>query len=300
MNPLGVVLAFVGSFMQGVGNLLQKKAQAKDLCTAEGHYLVRETLVQGMESSSEEDDDPDDEDANSEDDLAYVRSPLWRAGFAVFLTGSILGFFAVGLIGPSLLVVISSSSLLTNVLMSPTILKESRRVLDWVSVFLIISGISLAISAMEMGDKQHLSVKQTVDCISSKRAASTWVTLAFLYMGTMLLCRIKKNKPENRYIRALFAVRAGISGVVGVMLATPTSLLLQNPTADHPILFVLAVALVAQVVLDVHIQNRSLKFNGGHAIFFSCVICPADPDCHADMMFHGPVTFVVCMSSSLQ
>jgi len=63
-------------------------------------------------------------------------------------------------------------------------------------------------------------------------------------------------------VRSAFAVRAGLSGVVGVMLATPTSLLLQNPTLEHPVLIVLAVSLVVQVVLDIHVQNRSLKFNG--------------------------------------
>lgn len=267
MNPLGIVLAFAGSFMQGVGNLLQKKAQAKDLSATDGHFLVRTAFVTGMESESEDGDDDED----SGDDLAYVKSPLWRLGFAIFLSGSILGFFAVGLIGPSLLVVISSSSLLTNVLLSPIVLKESRRVLDWVSVFLIILGISLAITAMEMGDKQRLTVQETVDCIRSKRAASTWTTLSLFYIGTMLLCRLKKKKPENKYVRATFAVRAGVSGVVGVMLATPTSLLLQNPTAEHPILFVLAACLILQVVLDVHIQNRSLKFNGGmRALFLFC------------------------------
>ena len=178
MNPIGVVLAFAGSFMQGVGNLLQKKAQARDLCASDGSYLVRTAFVPGMESASEDDDDTGEEDGDSNDDLAYVRSPLWRLGFAVFLTGSILGFFAVGFIGPSLLVVISSSSLLTNVLLSPIVLKESRRILDWVSVFLIISGISLAITAMEMGDRKHLTLQETVDCIRSKRAASTWTTLS--------------------------------------------------------------------------------------------------------------------------
>lgn len=252
MNPAGIALAFVGSFMQGMGILFQKRAQAKGIIASGTATLIRTELV--LEDEEESDD--------TDDDLAYVKSPMWRAGFGVFLTGSIIGFVSIGMIGPSLLVVISSSSLLVNVVFSPAILGESRRRLDWASVVLIIAGISLAIAAIEQSPKKELTVDETVQCIRSRIAISTWASLVFLFSGMMIICRLKGKEPENKYIRSAFAVRAGLSGVLGVMLATPTSLLLQNPTLDHPILIVIATCLVVQVVLDIHIQNRSLKFNG--------------------------------------
>lgn len=259
MNIVGVVLAFIGSFMQGIGILFQKRAQSRSV-EATG------SLVRGASLDIDNDDE-----SESGDDLAYLRSSQWRAGFAIFLTGSITGFVAVGMIGPSLLVVISSSSLLTNVLLSPALLNEARRNLDWASVVLIVAGISQAIIAIESSDKKSLTVDETVECIRSRRAISVWATLIVLFLGLMLICRITGREPENKYVRSAFAVRAGLSGILGVMLATPTSLLLQNPTLEHPILLVLAAFLIVQVVLDIHVQNRSLKFN--------------------DMMFHGPVTF---------
>ena len=256
MNPLGVVLAFVGSFMQGMGILLQKRAQAKG-----DNFNGREILIRSQWTPPDEEDSDENDDAE-DDELEYIKSPMWRAGFAIFLQGSIIGFVSVGMIGPSLLVVISSSSLLTNVIFSPVLLNEARRNLDWASVFLIISGISLAIVAIELSDNTALTVDETVQCIGSRRARSTWATLACSFVGMMLICRLDGREPRNKYIRAAFAVRAGLSGVMGVMLATPTSLLLQNPTLEHPVLLVLAGCLVVQVVLDIHIQNRSLKFNG--------------------------------------
>ena len=45
------------------------------------------------------------------------------------------------------------------------------------------------------------------------------------------------------------------------MLATPTSILIQAPAHAPGILWLAAVAMVIQVVLDIHVQNRSLKFN---------------------------------------
>lgn len=256
MNALGVFLAFLGSFMQGMGILLQKRAQSK-----ESNLLGRDILVRSQWVPPDN-EDSDEEEAPGDDELGYIKSPMWRAGFAIFLQGSILGFVSVGMIGPSLLVVISSSSLLTNVIFSPVLLSEARRNLDWASVFLIISGISLAITAIELSDKTALTVGETVECIGSKRARSTWASLTFLFLGMMLICRLDGKEPENKYVRAAFAVRAGLSGVMGVMLATPTSLLLQNPTLEYPVLLVLAACLIVQVVLDIHIQNRSLKFNG--------------------------------------
>lgn len=250
MLILGLVTGFLGATLQGFGVLFQKRAQKDDT----GYRTSPEAL--GGDNEGEE-------DSTDDDDLAYVKKPAWRIGFAVFLTGSILCFIAVGSIGPSLLVIISSISLLVNVMFSPSILKEARRCMDWASVLLIICGISLAITGIQLSGHKERSIEETNACIQSRTAISAWVTLLFCFLGATLLCRLKGKEPENKYIRACFAVRAGLSGVLGVMLATPTSALIQYPTPDYPLLWIIAAALIAQVVLDIHIQNRSLKFNGG-------------------------------------
>ena len=268
--------------MQGMGVLLQKKAQ---MPKNENYFVV-----------FEDDEDEESEEDSHQGELDYVKSRTWRAGFFVFLVGSVLCFIAVGSIGPSLLVVISSNSLLVSLIFSPGILKETRRVLDWISAVLIIVGIALAVTGIQLVKKKEPTIEDTVASLQTKRAVSTWTSLLGLFAGLFVLCRLKGENP-NMYIRALFSVRAGISGVIGVMLATPTSALIQSPTTRYPVLWIIASAMIVQVVLDIHIQNRSLKFNGKNAwpllIFCHCLTV------NTDMMFHGPVTFVVWQMGTL-
>ena len=47
------------------------------------------------------------------------------------------------------MVIVASFGLVVNLLLSPPMLHESRTWKDWVSVVLIVSGISLAIAAVE-------------------------------------------------------------------------------------------------------------------------------------------------------
>ena len=58
-------------------------------------------------------------------------------------------FVSLAWIGPALMVIVASFGLVVNLLLSPPMLHESRTWKDWVSVVLIVAGISLAIAAVE-------------------------------------------------------------------------------------------------------------------------------------------------------
>ena len=95
--------------------------------------------------------------------------------------------------------------------------------------------------------------------------------MASLFFGLTVMCRLPRGQiePTSASVRICFVVRAAVSAILGVMLATPTSVLLQDPAGSPAVLWATAAAMVVQVILDVHVQNRSLKFN--------------------DIMFHAPV-----------
>ena len=82
------------------------------------------------------------------------------------------------------------------------------------------------------------------------------------------------------------------------MLATPTSILIQAPANAPGILWLAAVAMVIQVVLDVHVQNRSLKFNDVSTVADNyMVLCLTRHT--LQVMFHVPASFVMFQIFSL-
>lgn len=158
---------------KGFGLVLQKKAQND---TTKTTVDVWEEEISGEEEEDAEGDDVQNLELPSlPPDLSYLKSATWRFGFFLFVCGSILCFVALGSIGPSLLVIISSFALVINLVASPWLLEEMRRTQDLVAVFLIISGIAMAISATELSkDQPELSPEELAKQISSPQAAIVW------------------------------------------------------------------------------------------------------------------------------
>ena len=115
MRVGGLVLAFVGVSLQSLGLVLQKKAQNESLDSSVGSYTVY--------SRNEDDDEDGDTESldlpDVENDIEYLKSTTWRIGFGIFLVGSVLCFVALGWIGPSMLVIVSSFALVMNLILSP-------------------------------------------------------------------------------------------------------------------------------------------------------------------------------------
>ena len=109
MRVAGIVLAFVGSSCDSLGTLLQKRAQS---------LATQEALAQHRD----------------EGELDYVKTCTWKTGFALYTLGSILAFVAIGMVGPSVIVVVSAFTLVVNLVLSPRILQEVRLWSDWVSL----------------------------------------------------------------------------------------------------------------------------------------------------------------------
>lgn len=119
-------------------------------------------------------------------------------GFALYTLGSILAFIAIGMVGPSVIVVVSAFTLVVNLVLSPRILQETRLWSDWVgdciidgycafyltfdfqpltkvAVFFIVVGICLAITATETNeDNAPVSVKSMALQVSSTKAMVTF------------------------------------------------------------------------------------------------------------------------------
>lgn len=290
MKVLGFVLSFLGTSTQSVGLILQKKAQNEGLREDKKSTAVTSGIW------DESDADGDDEDKKGEksetpekdnaDDLdlppvvassstAYLKSGLWRLGFALHTSGSIMGFFSISMIGPGMFIIISTFGLLFNLLLSPCILQETSYKSDWLAVFFIAAGISLCIVAIETSERKTLDVQASADLISRPIAAVVWGSLAGLIVGLTYACRLKAGtiEPETSAQRFAFIVRAAVSATLQVLLSTPSSLLLTDPENAPGFLWVVLSAMVANVVLDVHFQNRSLRFN--------------------DILTHGPIVFVM-------
>jgi len=257
MRAVGIALSFIGSSSDSIGTLLQKKAQEEATKAAE-------------------------EEEREEGELDYVKTCTWRTGFGLFVFGSILAFVAIGIVGPSVIVVVSAFALVVNLVFSPKILGEARRWSDWVAVFFIVVGICLAITATETNRKREVvTISEMAVRVSSRKAQAVWVTLAISLIGLTAACRLPKGqlKPKGSLHHMIFVARPAISGTTTIMLAAPTSALIQDPVNGPAWMWALPVAMICSTVLDVHFVNKSLKYN--------------------DALFHAPVCFVLWQIFSL-
>jgi len=121
MRVAGIALAFVGVSLQSLGLVLQKKAQNEESCNT----TVSNAFAFNAPDEDEDENEDDEDDTESldlpevETDIEYLKSKTWRIGFAIFLVGSVLCFVALGWIGPSMLVIVSSFALVMNLILSP-------------------------------------------------------------------------------------------------------------------------------------------------------------------------------------
>ena len=239
MRIAGIVLAFVGSSCDSVGTLLQKKAQAEATQVAE-------------------------EEDREEGELDYVHTTTWRMGFGLFTTGSILAFVAIGMVGPSVIVVVSAFALVVNLMLSPRLLGEGRRWSDFVAVFFIVVGICLAITATETNEDQgEVTAEEMGKQVSSQNAQVVWVTLVVLLAGLTAACRLPKGQttPKGTLHHMVFVMRPAVSGTTTIMLAAPTSALLLDPVNGPGWMWVLPVAMICSMILDIHFVNKFVNCN---------------------------------------
>ena len=133
MHAIGILLAFLGSSCDSLGTLLQKRAQGQ---------ATQDALLQGREEG--ELDYIGTCKNNGHFLLMFTRAAnkqrttagTWKTGFSLYTLGSILAFVAIGMEGPSVIVVVSAFTLVVNLLLSPRILHERRQWSDWVGALI--------------------------------------------------------------------------------------------------------------------------------------------------------------------
>ena len=88
--------------------------------------------------------------------------------------------------------------------------------------------------------------------------------------GLTYACRLETHRtdPTNSAQRVAFVVRASVSATLQVLLATPSSILVQDPVRAAWFLWIVAVMMVLNVFMDVHFQNRSLKVRAFSSFIF--------------------------------
>ena len=127
------------------------------------------------------------------------------------------------------------------------------------AVFFIVVGICLAISATETNKGQEVvTIQEMANRVSSYKAQAVWVTLVVGLVAFTAACRLPKDqpKPKGRVQHMVFVIRPAISGTLTIMLAAPTSALLQDPANGPGWMWALPVAMLCSTVLDVHFVNK--------------------------------------------
>jgi len=186
------------------------------------------------------------------------------------------------MVGPGVIVVVAAFTLVVNLLLSPRMLGEMREWADWVAVFFVVSGICLAITAVETNPgKMQPNVAEIEVMVSSEKALAVWLSLLLAIMGLTWACQFPSDQsgPQGTIGHVVFVARPAMSGSMSIMLAAPTSALIMDPGGASGWMWCLPVAMILSTILDVHFVNKSLKYN--------------------EALFHAPVCFVLWQITSL-
>ncbi|WFD18240.1 hypothetical protein MCAP1_000439 [Malassezia caprae] len=198
---------------------------------------------------------------------SYLRSRLWWLGFTLMALGEAGNFLAYGFAPASLVSPLGAVSLLSNVVIAPTLLHEPLIALDLVGlVCAVVGALAVVCSVGPSGSKPLDPMALRAALVRPVFVAYGCAALA-LGLALMLVC----SSPYGH--RSLLA-HVGVCGVFGgfTVLATKgvSSLLVQAPSAQllaTPLFYMLLAVLLSTALLQLVYLNRALqRFDSRHVI----------------------------------
>ncbi|WFD25342.1 hypothetical protein MNAN1_000310 [Malassezia nana] len=198
---------------------------------------------------------------------SYLRSRLWWFGFTLMALGETGNFLAYGLAPASLVSPLGAVSLLSNVIIAPTLLHEPLLVLDVIGLILAMIGALAVVCSIGPSASQPLDPS----ALAAALVRPTFVVYACAALAVgitlLLLCYLPFGQ------RSLL-VHVGVCGVFGgfTVLATKgvSSLLVQARDARFlrtPLFYLLVAVLLSTALLQLMFLNRALqRFDSRHVI----------------------------------
>ncbi|GAB5587703.1 hypothetical protein Unana1_02603 [Umbelopsis nana] len=186
----------------------------------------------------------------------YLHDPLWWLGIILMVIGELGNFIAYGFAPASTIAPLGTTTLISNVVMAPVILRETFRVQGLVGVLFAVFGASIVVFSSK-SEEVALSPELIMEALTQLRS--------LIYFATSggLICALTILSP--RYGSQSIMIDLGLVAIYGgyTVLATKSisSLLSMSFTKmfTFPVSYLLVFVLVFTAVIQIKYLNRALQ-----------------------------------------
>lgn len=205
----------------------------------------------------------------------YCMEPLWLLGMMLILSDSLLDMISFSMAPQSLLAPLGALSMVTNILISPLMLRERPTREEIISTSIITFGIVVSVSSGEHENPllsmeairnlwmESFSVLWII--IVGLSAALSRLTVYYLYDNDTESDDEQSPITESSYEPALYAWSCGSVGSITVLFAKLCTEMVRSATLSHdhpfeePLSYCFIGALVGCAVLQITILNQGLQ-----------------------------------------
>ncbi|CAO3669051.1 unnamed protein product [Rhizopus stolonifer] len=190
------------------------------------------------------------------DDTEYLKSKLWWLGISLMILGEVGNFVAYGFAPASTIAPLGTTTLVSNVILAPLMLKEVFRKRDLLGVFLAVSGAAIVVLSSN-SEEVALSPELIMEAITQTQSIFYFVLTGIAIVVLTILSPLH-GASSIMIDLGLVAIYGGYTVLSTKSVASLLSLTFFKMFA-YPVSYVLIAVLVITAVLQIKYLNKALQ-----------------------------------------
>ncbi|KAI9278019.1 magnesium transporter NIPA-domain-containing protein [Sporodiniella umbellata] len=190
------------------------------------------------------------------DDTQYLKSKLWWLGISLMILGEVGNFVAYGFAPASTIAPLGTTTLVSNVILAPLMLKEVFRKRDLLGVFLAVSGAAVVVLSSN-SEEVALSPELIMEAITQTQSIIYFILTTIAIIVLTILSPIH-GASSIMIDLGLVAIYGGYTVLSTKSVASLLSLSFLKMFA-YPVSYVLIAVLVITAVLQIKYLNKALQ-----------------------------------------
>ncbi|KAG1148703.1 hypothetical protein G6F37_005728 [Rhizopus arrhizus] len=190
------------------------------------------------------------------DDTEYLKSKLWWLGISLMILGEVGNFVAYGFAPASTIAPLGTTTLVSNVILAPLMLKEVFRKRDLVGVILAVAGAGVVVLSSN-SEETALSPELIMDAITQTQSIIYFILTGIAIVVLTILSPIHGSSSIMIDL-GLVAIYGGYTVLSTKSVASLLSLTFLKMFA-YPVSYVLIAVLVITAILQIKYLNKALQ-----------------------------------------
>ncbi|KAI9314990.1 magnesium transporter NIPA-domain-containing protein [Dichotomocladium elegans] len=189
-------------------------------------------------------------------DADYLKSKLWWLGISMMVLGEVGNFVAYGFAPASTIAPLGTTTLVSNVILAPLMLKEQFRKRDLLGVFLAVLGAAVVVLSSN-SEETALSPDMIVEALTQTRAIIYFAITGVAIAGLSGLSPVYGTRSIMIDL-GLVAIYGGYTVLCTKSVSSLLSLTFFKMFA-YPVSYLLIATLVITAILQIKYLNKALQ-----------------------------------------